>query len=172
MLIHSTACTVNVTNICQNSPQDLGNDNASKCQRFGMHDRNKFQRVCSPWDLPKVSKSSYNPLECINDCPVQCEIEEFDVRSIPMAFDDIAVSRLLGGNLTDVELQGFMATHSVVHVAFNSFRYTEITQYFPLTLGTLMSNVGGLFGLLLGGSVLTLVHALMFLLHLMYMRYT
>ncbi len=120
--------------------------------------------MCSPWDLQQPYSSTQKAAGCLEACQLECKLEKFDVRSIPMAFDEKAVSRLLGGNYSDAELKRFMSTHSIVHVAFGHLEYTEVIQYFPMTLGTLMSNVGGLFGLLLGGSVLTLVHALMFLL--------
>ncbi len=135
----------------------------SKCQRFGLHDQSKDKPVCSPWDL-QPNNMAQNTLGCLAVCPADCELDKFDARSIPMAFDEKAVSGLLGGNLSDIELEQYMSTHSIVHVSFDRFEYTEVVQYFPMTLGTLMSNVGGLFGLLLGGSVLTLVHALIFLL--------
>ncbi len=101
---------------------------------------------------------------CINACLAECEMQKYCIRSVSSAFDALAVSRLLGGNLSKEELESFMSTHSIVHVAFEHFEFTEVIQYFPVTLGTLMSNLGGLLGLLLGGSVLTLVHAFMFLL--------
>ncbi len=145
----------------QKSPPPPGN---AQCQPFGMHDRNKDREVCSPWDLQQSNRFSYNPMGCFNACPKECETEEYSIRSVSSAFDAQAVSGFLGGNIGKVELEWFMSTHSIIHVAFEKFGYTEVIQYFPLTLGTLMSNVGGLLGLLLGGSVLTLVHALMFLL--------
>ncbi len=130
-----------------------------------MHDRNKDREVCSPWDLQQTNTLSVNPVKCFYTCPKECESEKYSIRSVSSAFDAQAVSRLLGGSISKVELEWFMSTHSIVHVAFEQFEYTEVIQYFPLTLGTLMSNVGGLLGLLLGGSVLTLVHALMYLMH-------
>ncbi len=47
-----------------------------------------------------------------------------------MAFDEKSVSELLGGNLSDVELEQYMSTHSIVHVSFDHLEYTEVVQYF------------------------------------------
>ncbi len=150
-------------NFFEKSPTDIGSTGLSKCQRFGLHDQSKDKPVCSPWDL-QPNNITENMVRCLAACPTECEFDKFDVRSTPMAFDEKAVSELLGGNVSDVELEQYMSTHSIVHMSFDHFEYTEIVQYLPMTLGTLMSNVGGLFGLLLGGSVLTLVHTLIFLL--------
>ncbi len=148
---------------CFKACNDASSSTRCTCQRFGLHALNKRIPVCSPWDIVHYCPFAASGEKCRNMCPAGCTVNKYEVHTTSMDFDKKVLTKLLGGNRSTENLEWFVENHSVIHVAYTQFEITEITQYFALSAGTLLCNFGGLFGLFLGGSVLTVVHALMFI---------
>ncbi len=157
-------------NLCMNSSdsdqEHVENDGECRCLQIGFQPRNMTKPVCSPWKSAQncndISGSRAN--QCYAGCPYSCEVDRLDIQKTSLNIDNQVLAGLLGGNLSDSELAWFIEKHSIVRIVYHGGEYTEISQYFVVNFGTLMSKLGGLIGLLLGASVLTVLHTLVFVL--------
>ena len=119
-------------------------------QREGESDLNE----CSIADVLHCTK--LDPPPC--HCPALCTSVEFDSRLSLSRYPnelDAAKAEFLGfSNITEDEMR---RQYVALRVYFRSMRVTSIKQSPAMQAWDIFSNVGGLFGLFMGASILTLL---------------
>ncbi len=138
-------------------PELVENGVKCRCRQLDFQPRSVTKPVCSPWKSVGNCNATGRAHQCMSECHDSCTQDRLDIKKTSLNIDKQVLQGLLGGNLTDSELAWFIENHTVVHIAYHGSEYTEINQYFLMKFGTLMSNFGGMLGLLLGASVLTVL---------------
>ncbi|RNA01792.1 acid-sensing ion channel 2 isoform X2 [Brachionus plicatilis] len=123
------------------------NRNVSRC-------KNNFHFECIQKERDQfyfANKSS----ECLNKCPSECEKIIYFKQ---MYTAPIASEKFLINPLNDLIVSGpFMLFKNVhINVFFNEMEYEVINEYPSMTFEALVSNVGGIFGLFIGISLLSI----------------
>ncbi len=131
------------------------------CERFGSSNERR-KPICSPWELSKCTPEKDDTFSsCFDTCLEPCHTERLNIRTRTLDFDPVLLSfkpQFLG----NLSLESFMSKRAIIEIAYEKMEYTEIRQFFAMTEVGLVSNMGGIMGLLLGGSMLTLIHFVVF----------
>ncbi len=149
----------------------MNKDDKCECEQLDSHlFKTPDRPVCSPWEAHKCREQSEKNLslsraaECEKKCPQPCTTEKFESKIVQASIDPKMLGVFLRNQqFADIgDAKEYVNSFAMVRVSYEQLEYTEIRQKFAMSITDLMSNFGGLFGLFLGGSVLSVVHALVF----------
>ena len=94
---------------------------------------------------------------CYDECPIECHTTSYSVET------NLGSSINLRNSLYDGE--------SLVNIYYEKFECTAIKQVAKITPENLFGNIGGIFGLLIGGSIMSLGEIIEFFFYMIYIMF-
>ena len=91
---------------------------------------------------------------CVDECPIECHTVSYSVRT------NLGSSINLSNTLWPGE--------SLVNIYYEKFEYTAVKQVAEITPENLFGNIGGIFGLLIGGSVISAAEIIEFFIYMIF----
>jgi len=100
--------------------------------------------------------------KCFSDCPLECDFVQYDLRSSSLDYPSKEYFNRIKNDMTppDMSLSEYRETHLVLNVYFASQEYTEIRETPKMSPFDLISNLGGVLGIFLGLSIITLAEVM------------
>ena len=94
---------------------------------------------------------------CYDECPIQCHTTSYSVET------NLGSSINLSNSLYPGE--------SLVNIYYEKFEYTAIKQVAEITPENLFGNIGGIFGILIGASIMSIGEIIEFFFYMIYIIY-
>ena len=119
-----------------------------------------FQILCMQKKVVKFLQNEF-PESCVTGCPVSCNFIEYSTKVSSVTYPNeyyksllMTTSRVKASNISSSDLdKSFLK----VNIFYESMSYTQTTENAALTFMTFLSNVGGIFGLFIGVSILSCI---------------
>lgn len=114
---------------------------------------------------PKIQ--NFSRLHC--HCPIACEETYYDIRASTLEYPSTSAIRHAVYNNWTRQTQDSMKDNLIkLYVFYNSFDYKVIEEIPDYPLGSLLADIGGLLGLFLGASILTVIEMFEFIFKVLY----
>ncbi len=139
---------------CNCSMIDLGLGKRKTCTPCGLLECNQ-----KPEMLNVTSKSLL--AQCEPECPLACQQGRYSITPTHAPFSRVLLTHQWKN---DTRVEELMNHRAVLELVYDKMDYTEVRKFFSMTPRTLLSNFGGVLGLFLGASFISLIHAVVFFL--------
>jgi hypothetical protein len=109
-----------------------------------------------------------------NECPLECDSTNYgtsiSISQYPTSSYEARLENFYAGYaITSDEYSGYLGDNILqLKIYYDSLAYTSIEESISMDIITLLANIGGIAGLFLGCSVLTIVEGLELILTLIY----